>query len=441
MLRAVCIVIWLASPSIGQDFYTLKGHGGPIMDIAVSPLGEISTASFDNAVGFWGTDGPVWLEGHRAAVNTVCFLNNKIIASGADDFTLWVWSLESANGRMVAAHTAKIADVAIAPDGQTLATASWDNKIGLTHIEGLDGSVESWLVDDMILLSGHRAGVNAIAFTQDGQTLYSASMDGTIRSWNLNDPKAPSTVIVKHGFGVNRLIVNDADGWLAYGAADGGTRMVDLNTGETIADFTLGRRPVLSMAYDPVTKMLAIGDGQGYIMFIDTTVRRITTDFKASLTGPIWALSYSPDGEYIHAGGIEDIVYSWPVAVMDEHIPMVGGIQSFLEDPISLPNGERQFKRKCSICHSLTKSSARKAGPSLYGLFGRKAGTVVDYTYSDTLSGSSIVWSEESVNALFDLGPDHFIPGTKMPMQRIVKKHDRDDLIDYLRTNTVQEEN
>ena len=126
---------------------------------------------------------------------------------------------------------------------------------------------------------------------------------------------------------------------------------------------------------------------------------------------------------------------------MDEHIPMVGGIQSFLEDPISLPNGERQFKRKCSICHSLTKSSARKAGPSLYGLFGRKAGTVIDYTYSDTLSGSSIVWSEESVNALFDLGPDHFIPGTKMPMQRIVKKHDRDDLIDYLRTNTVQEEN
>ena len=107
MLRAACIVIWLASPSIGQDFYTLKGHGGPIMDIAVSPLGEISTASFDNAVGFWRTDGPVWLEGHRAAVNTVCFLNNKIIASGADDFTLWVWSLESANGRMVAAHTAK----------------------------------------------------------------------------------------------------------------------------------------------------------------------------------------------------------------------------------------------------------------------------------------------------------------------------------------------
>ena len=111
---------------------------------------------------------------------------------------------------------------------------------------------------------------------------------------------------------------------------------------------------------------------------------------------------------------------------------------SFLEDPDSLPNGERQFKRKCSICHTLTEGSARKAGPSLHNLFGRRAGTVADYKYSETLEVSDIVWSADTINALFDIGPDHYIPGSKMPMQRIVKQQDRDDLIDYLRRATAE---
>ena len=94
---------------------------------------------------------------------------------------------------------------------------------------------------------------------------------------------------------------------------------------------------------------------------------------------------------------------------------------------------------KLSICHTVTEGSARKAGPSLHGLFGRRAGTVPDYTYSDILEGSEIVWSAETINGLFDEGPDHYIPGTKMPMQRIVEQQDRDDLIAYLRVATAGE--
>ena len=87
----------------------------------------------------------------------------------------------------------------------------------------------------------------------------------------------------------------------------------------------------------------------------------------------------------------------------------------------------------------LSESSARKAGPTLYGLFGRRAGTVADYSYSQILTGSEIVWSAETINALFLEGPDHFIPGTKMPMQRIAQQENRDDLITYLRQATAPE--
>ena len=91
----------------------------------------------------------------------------------------------------------------------------------------------------------------------------------------------------------------------------------------------------------------------------------------------------------------------------------------------------------------LSHADARQCAQSwakLDELFGRRAGKVTDYTYSDTLDGSEIVWSAETIDALFDLGPDHYIPGTKMPMQRIVKQIDRDDLIDYLRAQTAQKE-
>ena len=61
---------------------------------------------------------------------------------------------------------------------------------------------------------------------------------------------------------------------------------------------------------------------------------------------------------------------------------------------------------------------------------------VADYRYSDILTGSTITWDATSIDALFDIGPDHYIPGSKMPMQRITEPQDRQDLIDFLREAT-----
>ena len=409
---------------------TLKGHGGPIMDISVSPSGQIATASFDNSVGLWQGAMPTWREGSRAAVNAVIF-EDAYLYAGGDDFSIWRWHVDDPKPVRVGEHTAKVR--ALALSNNVLASASWDSTIGLWKNPESDSPTGSFL-------RGHTQGVNDVVISSDGATLYSASVDGTIRVWDVAS-ETERYVLVKHGFGVNKLILNEDDDWLAYGASDGGTRLIDIATGSEIADFTLDRRPILALAYDGASHQLAVGDGQGYIMVIDTQVLQITHDFRATRNGPIWALAFAPDGQNIHAGGIDDIMYSWPVATMDKHGQMSSETRSFLENPDDLPNGERQFKRKCSICHTVTGGSARKAGPSLYQLFGRRAGSVSDYSYSDTLNESEIIWSAETINDLFHVGPDYFIPGTKMPMQRIVKKQDRDDLVDYLRTATAQKEN
>lgn len=405
-----------------EGFFTLKGHGGPIMGIAVSQSDRIATESFDNAVGLWDGPTPSWLDGHEAAVNTVHFTVHGI-ASGADDFTVRLWP----DGRVVGRHRGKV--MALDDNGTLLASASWDGTIGLWPLQGDGGR----------LLQGHGAGVNAVAFSGDGTRLYSASTDGTLRLWDVESGQE-TRQILGHGFGINEMILNEQDGWIAYGAVDGVTRIIDPETGKRIADLTLDRRPILSMALSPDRALLAVGDGEGYIMVLDTATWRITRDFRATLRGPVWALAFSRDGQNIHAGGLDPVMYSWPVETLSEHGQMATDEQSFQRAPEEMENGERQFQRKCSICHTLTGSTARRAGPTLAGLFGRRAGTVAGYNYSETLDGSDIIWTETTIDALFDQGPDHYIPGSKMPMQRITKPTDREDLIAFLRQATQQRE-
>ena len=174
-------------------------------------------------------------------------------------------------------------------------------------------------------------------------------------------------------------------------------------------------------------------------MMVDTETWPIRRDFRAMRQGPVWALACSNDGTVIHAGGIEDVIYAWPVALLDTYDPAGGDTRSFLRDAETMPNGERQFMRKCSICHSLDAGPSRKAGPTLHGGLGRLAGGVPGYRYSPILDGSDIIWDDTSIDALFDQGPDHYIPGSKMPMQVIAAPRDRADLSAFLRDATKKE--
>ncbi len=420
-MRGLILALALVPLPAWSEFFTLKGHGGPIMGIAAAPDGRIATASFDNSVGLWSGKSPEWLEGHEAAVNSVVF-NGTAIYSAGDDFTLRRWP----GGEIVGQHKGKI--VGLAASKTHVATASWDGTIGLWPVDG----------SDPVLLGPTGSGVNAVAFSPDGAHLYSAGVDGSLRLWDVASGQETDR-LVEHGFGINELILNTQDNWIAYGAVDGVTRILDLSTREE-RDFTLDRRPILALALSPDRSLLAVGDGEGYIMVIDTTEWRIAQDFRATLRGPVWALAFSADGQNIHAGGIDDAMYSWPVSALGDQDQMAAVEPSFLKNPDEMSNGERQFARKCSICHSLTPDGQRRAGPTLYGLFGRPAGTLPGYFYSETLQDSDIIWNDETINALFDEGPDHYIPGSKMPMQRITQAQDRDDLIAFLRRATVDQD-
>lgn len=428
----------LGGAASADGFRKLTGHGGPIMGAAADGAADgavdgavAATASFDNSVGLWPLGGgdPVWLDGHAAAVKSVAFVGDGLVASGGDDNLVILW--DRATGALrhrLEGHEGRIMAVAPSPDGARLATASWDRRIGIWDVAS--GELIRWI-------EGHEGNVNDVAFSADGGRLFSASYDGTVREWRIADG-AQLRILARHGFGVNTLLVNEALGWLAYGALDGGTRALRLSDGAEIADLTLDRRPILAMALRGDGGEIAVGDGEGYIMVVDAADWSIARDFRAAKQGPVWALAYVDGGAALLAGGIEDEAYVFPLSdPVAEEERMGIARRAFHTDPSEVGNGERQFLRKCSVCHSLTEDGGRKAGPSLHGLFGRRAGTWPGYSYSEALDGAELVWTEETVDRLFDLGPDHYTPGSKMPMQRIVKPEDRADLIAFLKAATA----
>ena len=96
MLRplALGLLLCAASGVSAEEFQTLKGHGGPIMALAVNDRGHVASASFDNSVGLWRGRVPQWLEGHAAAVTALAWGPCGLLASGGDDFAVRLWQVE-----------------------------------------------------------------------------------------------------------------------------------------------------------------------------------------------------------------------------------------------------------------------------------------------------------------------------------------------------------
>jgi cytochrome c len=95
--------------------------------------------------------------------------------------------------------------------------------------------------------------------------------------------------------------------------------------------------------------------------------------------------------------------------------------------------------RKCAACHTLRADGGHRAGPTLYKLFGRKAGGLPGYDYSEALERAEIVWTPATVSRLFAEGPHVVTPGSKMPIQRMPDARDRRALIAYIERHAMPE--
>jgi cytochrome c len=91
--------------------------------------------------------------------------------------------------------------------------------------------------------------------------------------------------------------------------------------------------------------------------------------------------------------------------------------------------GEARFQ-DCAACHRL-EAGANNVGPSLHGIFARKAGEIADFRYSPAIKRSGIAWTPEMLDK-FITDPQALVPGNRMPYAGMANANDRADLIAYL---------
>ena len=89
------------------------------------------------------------------------------------------------------------------------------------------------------------------------------------------------------------------------------------------------------------------------------------------------------------------------------------------------------FRTVCGSCHTALPGR-NSIGPSLYGVFGRKAGQAPGYHYSPALLQSGTTWTKEDLLA-FLTSPGVKIPGTKMTFPGLADADQRQDVVAFLK--------
>ena len=404
-LLAGALISIASAPAEATD---LRGHGGPVSALAVSE-NHVLSGAFDTRVILWDPERAVALKVmrlHEGNVTATAFLPDGGYASAGQDGRVALWPAQGNEPRQVTQeHEAPVAGLALSPDGATLAAGGWDGRLQFLSL----GS------GDVTVIDAHRGMVTGLDYLPDGR-LVTVGSDLRLIIWQGRQPVATIGLPASP----NGLAI--AADKTAVIFADGAVRLFDA-TG-LVAERKLTERPLAAVAMGGDAIAAASVDGEVWVMEVaDLAPRHAIQPGQ----GPIWSLALT-QSELLTGGG-DGLIRRWDLTTAE---PLGTGADAAVE--ASFDDGSRGAKvwRACALCHSLTPDDGNRAGPTLHALFGRRIGTARNYDYSDALREMDIVWTPETVAELFEVGPDTYTPGSRMPDQRLPAAEDRAALVEFL---------
>ncbi len=228
------------------------------------------------------------LQGHQEDVNSVSISpDGQTLASGSYDQTVKLWNWQTGEElRILQGHQEAVYSVSISPDGQTLASGSYDRTVKLWNLQ---------TGEELRTLQGHQNSVISVSFSPDGQTLASGSVDRTVKLWNLQTGEEIRT-LQGHQDSVYSVSISPDGQTLAFGSGDKTVKLWNLQTGELIRTLQGHQNSVWSVSFSPDGQTLASGSWDKTVKLWNLQ----TGEEIRTLQGhkhSVYSVSISPDGQ------------------------------------------------------------------------------------------------------------------------------------------------
>jgi WD40 repeat protein len=199
-------------------------------------------------------------------------------------------------------HSDSVNSVAYSPDGQTLASGSVDSTIKLWNVK--TGNL-------LQTLEGHSYSVNSVAYSPDGQTLASGSEDNTIKLWNVKTGKLLQT-LEGHSYSVNSVAYSPDGQTLASGSVDSTIKLWNVKTGNLLQTLEGHSSWVNSVTYSPDGQTLASGSEDNTIKLWNVKTGKLLQTLEGH-SKSVYSVAYSPDGQTLASGSGDDTIKLWNV--------------------------------------------------------------------------------------------------------------------------------
>lgn len=286
----------------------LQGHTHGVYSVSWSADDRlIASASADNTIKLWGTDGELitTLSGHEDRVSSVSFSpDGRLIASASWDGTVKIWRrsfLLQAQKKlqpftMLEGHKEEVLSVSFSPNGWLIATAS------------RDGTVKIWRRDGLLLttLEGHDGPVTSISWSPDGQYLLSGSADNTIKIWRRNGELLKTAS--GHRNQVTSVKWSPRGDRIASASLDKTVKLWS-RSGELLDTFNGHDDTVFSVTFSPDGETIASGSGDNTVKLWSLQGKLLNTlmghsDWVSSVT-------FSPDGKTLVSASRDNSIKLW----------------------------------------------------------------------------------------------------------------------------------